>query len=76
MSGAMAKLSTRGSFIIHVYRYDPEDSRSVAGRIEALDGSGASESFTDADTLGAIMNRLMNRRMKGRSQRRHLIATH
>ena len=59
MSSAMAKLSTRDSFIVRVYRYDPEDSRSVTGRIEALDGSGASEPFTDAEKLGLALSSLL-----------------
>jgi hypothetical protein len=62
----MAELSTRDSFIVRIYRYDPEDSRRVTGLVEALDGSGANEPFTDTGQLGDIVNMFVRRRRKAR----------
>ena len=60
----MTELSTRKSFIVRVYQYDPEEGGKVAGLIELLDGSGANEPFTNSAELGAIVNRLTAGRKK------------
>lgn len=51
----MTKVLTRDSSIVRIYQCDTEDNGKVVGMIESLDGSGASESFTDADKLQAIL---------------------
>lgn len=66
----MAKLSTRDSFIVRVYRYDPEDKRQVTGLVEATDGSGVATPFMDTDELGAILNRLVDARKKSQRERK------
>ena len=62
----MAKRSTRDSFILRVYRYDPEDKRRVTGLVEVTDGSGVTAPFMDTGELGAILNRLLGSRKKSR----------
>jgi len=53
----MTEYATIHSFIIRIYRGDTQDPRKIAGRVEALDGSGMSASFADLDALGEIVHR-------------------
>jgi hypothetical protein len=57
------------SFIVRIYRVDTEDSRKIAGLLEAMDGSGKREAFTDIDELCALLNRSVNALRKGRRRK-------
>ena len=52
----MAEFSTRDSFIVRVYRYNPAARGKVHGAVEKIDGSGSIAPFKDTDELGAILS--------------------
>lgn len=56
--------TTRDSFLIRVYRYDPEDQRRIMGLVEATDGSGITARFADTSELAVILNRLVGKRRR------------
>ena len=62
----MAEQTIMDSFVVRVYRYDTDDSRRLAGMIEATDGSGFAASFKDTDELVAVLWTLVNRHRKDR----------
>jgi hypothetical protein len=37
----MTELSTAGSFIVRIYRFDTEDRKKLTGLVEAMEESGA-----------------------------------
>nr|CBX27636.1 unknown protein [uncultured Desulfobacterium sp.] len=45
-----------------------EDRRKITGLVEALDGLGNRESFTDIDELSAILNRSSGRPRRKRKK--------
>jgi hypothetical protein len=51
----MTESSTSCSFIVHIYRFDPEDPRKLAGLVEPLDGSDERTPFTDSDEMAAAL---------------------
>jgi hypothetical protein len=61
----MTEHATRQSFIVRIYRYDPEDCRRVTGNVEAVDGSGAATPFTSTDELCQAMARTIERHSVG-----------
>ena len=58
----MTERAIRKSFIVRIYRHDPEHTRMMTGLVEATDGSGVRASFTSIEELGAILNRLVDRK--------------
>ena len=56
MGTIMTEHTIRESFIVRVYRCDPENTRKVTGLVEATDGSGATAPFTSTDELCTILN--------------------
>lgn len=58
----MTETATAKSFIVRVYRMDPDDPRQLAGQVEALDGSGECQPFTNAAELTALLNRKSGKR--------------
>lgn len=46
---------TLDSFIVRIYRIDPEDLQKITGLVETTDGSGMRKSFADLTELGAIL---------------------
>jgi hypothetical protein len=60
----MTEHSTADSFIVRIYRFDTDDQRKLAGLVEATDGSGERQPFTDSDELAAILNRLVKTRKR------------
>jgi hypothetical protein len=65
----MTEHPTLESFIVRIYRVDTEDPWKIAGLVEATDGSGKREPFTDIEELGAILSRGVNAPRKGRKKR-------
>ena len=61
----MTELTTANSFIVRVYRIDPEDRKRLTGLVEALDGSGERTPFTDIDELAAVLGRSVGKRADG-----------
>ena len=59
MKTIMTERTTRESFIVRIYRYDPEDTRTVTGLVEATDGTGATAPFASTDELCAILKRFI-----------------
>jgi hypothetical protein len=47
---------TAHSYIVCIYRTDPDDPKKLTGLVEALDGSGERTSFTDANELAAVLS--------------------
>jgi hypothetical protein len=60
----MTETATAKSFIVRVYRMDPDDSRQLVGQVEALDGSGECQPFADAAELTALLNRKAGKRSR------------
>jgi hypothetical protein len=58
----MSELSTVKSYIVRVYRIDPEDPTGITGVVETMDGSGAKTPFTSSDELAEILNRDVGKR--------------
>ena len=52
----MTEFSTRDSFIVRVYRYDPAKRGKLQGAVERIDGSGSNAPFKDTEELGAILS--------------------
>jgi|WetSurMetagenome_2_1015567.scaffolds.fasta_scaffold1132666_2 hypothetical protein len=52
----MTELSTANSFVVRVYRIDPEDPNKITGLVEAMDGNGERTPFTSSDELVAQLN--------------------
>lgn len=44
------------SYVVRVYRCDPEDGRKVTGLVELMDGSGMRKPFTNLDELAAVLS--------------------
>lgn len=65
----MSELTTAQSFIVRVYRVDPDDPRKLTGLVEAMDGSGMRVPFTDLDGLAVLLSRPPGKR-GGRTRRR------
>ena len=53
----MPEHSVSDSFIVRIYRFDPEDQRKLAGQVEAMDGTGERVPFTNVDALAAALRR-------------------
>jgi hypothetical protein len=53
----MTELSTAQSYIVRVYRVDPDEPRKIAGLVEPMDGSGERIPFTDLGQLAALLKR-------------------
>lgn len=64
----MTELTTANSFIVRVYRVDPEDPHKLTGLVEAMDGSDVRAPFTNLDELAALLSRLPGKR-GGRKRR-------
>lgn len=64
----MSERLTVDSFIVRIYRADTENRRKFTGMVEAMDGSGSREPFTDLDELGAILNRHTGKPQKKRGK--------
>jgi hypothetical protein len=60
----MSELSIAQSYIVRVYRIDPEDPTGITGVVEAMDGSGAKKPFTCSDELAKILSRGIGKRQK------------
>lgn len=58
----MTELTTANSYMVRVYRVDPEDPHKLTGQVESMDGSGERKPFTDIDELTALLNRGVARR--------------
>ena len=65
----MTERPTLESYIVRIYRVDTENSRNITGLVEATDGSGKREPFTDIEELGAILSCAVNAPRKGRKKR-------
>jgi len=52
----MTELSTAQSYIVRIYRADPDDPCKLTGLVEAMDGSGTRIPFTDSDGLTAALH--------------------
>jgi hypothetical protein len=62
----MSEISTAQSYIVRVYRIDPEEPSCITGVVEAMDGSGAKKPFTGSDELAKILSRGAGKRHKGK----------
>ena len=69
----MPETTTANSFIVRVYRIDPEDPARFTGLVEALDGSEERMPFTDISELAMALNSRMNRRQKVRRKTKNMI---
>jgi hypothetical protein len=62
----MTEHSIADSFIVRLYRFDTDDQRKLAGLVEAMDGSGERQPFTDIEELTGILNSFVRKQRKGR----------
>ena len=62
--GIMSEISMLKSFVVRVYRHDPDQPSKVTGVIEPLDGSGDKRSFTDTSEMNAILGAILTERDK------------
>jgi len=63
-TGIMSEISILQSFVVRVYRHDPDQPGKVTGVIEALDGSGDKRSFTDTSEMNAILGAILTEQDK------------
>lgn len=61
-SGVSIQQPIPRSFLVRVYRIDPQAPDKIAGQVEAIDGSGERASFTD---IGELARTLKNSVKKG-----------
>jgi len=64
----MTELSTAQSYIVRIYRTDPDDPGKLTGLVEALDGSGERTPFVDTDGLIAILRHTAKKRTRRRKR--------
>jgi hypothetical protein len=60
----MTELTTAQSFMVRIYRIDPQDPSRLTGQIELLDGSGVRIPFSGCNELTAVLSRTTVKRTK------------
>lgn len=65
----MIELAIAQSFIVRIYRLDPDNPKLLTGQVEAMDGSGVRIPFADSDGLVEILGRgsVKRKARKGRA---------
>ena len=64
----MTELTTAHSFMVRIYRIDPQDPSRLTGQIELLDGSAKRMPFSGINELEAVLNHSAKKRRRPEKQ--------